>query len=84
MNDIKSKINKEINDFYQWNMIWPNELWVGLKEKAELENYMNSSPISLDNERVFLTEKSNLQLDGLKIRLKDTSSYFKIYYNPHY
>lgn len=84
MNDIKLKINKEVADFYKWNMMWPNELWVGLKEQYELENYINSGPILIDNEKIYLTKKSTLKFSGLNIRLKDKDSYFKVEYNPHY
>ena len=83
-NDIKLKINQEINDFYEWNMIYPNELWVGFKEKLELENYLNNGPISYADGPVILNDKSQLKLSGLKIRLKEIESYFKLYYNPHY
>jgi len=83
-NNIKLRINKEVNDFYEWNMIYPNELWVGFKEKLELENYLNSGPISYADGPVILNDKSQLKLSGLKIRLKEIESYFKLYYNPHY
>lgn len=85
MNNIKLRINKEINDFYKWNMIWPNELWVGRAEKMELEDYFNNHDyISLASGPVILDDKSSLSLGGLKIRFKDKDNYFKIYYNPHY
>jgi hypothetical protein len=84
MNDIKLRINKEINDFYEWNMMWPNELWVGLKEKLELENYFNSGPIFYANGPISIDKKTTLKIDGLKIRLREKDNYFRVEYNPHY
>ena len=84
-NNIKSKINREVNNFHQKNMVWPNELWVGLKEKLDLEEYFNyHESISFADGPVVLDKKSRLSIDGLKIRYKDMDSYFKMYYNPHY
>lgn len=85
MNNIKSKINTEVADFHKWNMIWPNELWIGENERLQLENYLNDNgPISLASGPITLDKKSSLSFEGLKIRLKDKDSYFKVYYNPHY
>lgn len=83
--EIKARINKEVADFYNWNGVWPNELWLGRDEKLQLEDYFNNhESISLASGPVILNERSSISLEGLKLRFKNQDNYFKMYYNPHY
>jgi hypothetical protein len=71
---IRNKVLVLIENFIRKNNKNPNELWVGYKEKQELEQYITNSILT----------NSQLKFAGLKVRFEEIDSMFCVKFNPHY
>ncbi len=76
---VQDLINNYIRDFN----IKPNELFLGIKESKQLEEYANTNeiPITIDN---YYKIYGKFEFRGLKVRFSDKKSDFRAEFNPHY
>jgi hypothetical protein len=87
-----SRVMDLVNNFQKSYNCAPNELWLGYKEEYEMNCYINEDAYlrQLDKtpeEMQLDRNKIKTEFMGLKVRFAkwaDSSSFFKVDYNPHY